>query len=456
MLKRTLLFVHISLALPGAALALTDQSRNLEDVLENGKLSKKDCDRYFAGAKDRETTLRCGKWQFFYDPLGVPGLPAPIIDLIRENAPETAGKSLEKYGYHKDPFSKKDLPIGLIEGTKLTGGVKGYTPACANCHFGKLADGRYVVGQPNYDLQFSKLVLTINTLPELALQPKKIQPPETQMALLRFKDEFFSHGFSRVKVLIQVLRLLPKAIIEKVLPLDDAGKERLALTPSGVFDLFQAPAVDDLALVPQRILPLWGLDQKAMEDAGSTHGAMIAANGGTPDMQHVFRALKIISAHAGGTKLEDAKEDEYFVPISEYILSLKAPKNEATFDAAAVESGAKLFERSCSSCHNGPSFAGTAIYPLTEIGTDPNIARLLDPVGNGLAMHDILLPYEMTGGLRAGRLVGVWSLKKLLHNGSLNSLLSLRLSVRRTELREAMDPLQVASEPFSRRSGKSS
>src|SRR5687768_617270 len=37
---------------------LTDQSRELEDILEHGELSGADCDRYFAGQDDRETSLR--------------------------------------------------------------------------------------------------------------------------------------------------------------------------------------------------------------------------------------------------------------------------------------------------------------------------------------------------------------------------------------------------------------
>src|SRR5262249_11322244 len=92
---------------------LTDQSRDLSAILEHGTLCRADCDRYFAGQKDRETTLRCGKWMYFYANIDVPGSPADLIDLIRKNAPKTFGRSLEHVGLFPDPYSARGLPVGL-------------------------------------------------------------------------------------------------------------------------------------------------------------------------------------------------------------------------------------------------------------------------------------------------------------------------------------------------------
>ncbi len=404
-------------------IALTDQSNSLEAILEHGTLSKKDCDKYFAGQKDRETMLRCGKWQYFFDSLGVPGLPAPIVDLVRDNARETVGRSLEKFGFFSDPYSKSAMPVGFTPGPKLFGGVSTYTPTCGSCHFGKLSDGRYVVGQPNHDLEFSKLVLAVSVLPELGLQPKKVQPEEVNKALGPMKAEFFNKSFSKAALVVQVLRLLPKAIKEKIKPLDDQAKINLAVMPSGVLDVFTPLNLDDKIDMPQRILPTWGLPtQEEMVAAGSTHGAMLTSNGGPPDLVHIIHAIRDISSLVGATKLKDAKDDAYTVPLIAYIMSLQPPKNLKLQDPAQLESGKNLFAASCSSCHNGPGYVGTKIFDVAEIGTDPNIKKYLDPDLSGKLLYPIGQPYELTQGIRAARLSGVWSMKRILHNGSLNSL----------------------------------
>lgn len=100
---------------------LTDQSRELEDVLEHGQLSGADCDRYFEGEDDRETSLRCGKWMFFYANIDVPGSPAALLDLIRGSAPQTVGRSLEKLGLFPDPYSETELPVGMAAGPDFGG-----------------------------------------------------------------------------------------------------------------------------------------------------------------------------------------------------------------------------------------------------------------------------------------------------------------------------------------------
>ena len=42
-----------------------------------------------------------------------------------------------------------------------------------------------------------------------------------------------------------------------------------------------------------------------------------------------------------------------------------------------------------------------------------------------MPLQGILEPYELTGGVRANHLDGIWSQKRLLHNGSLHSLQEL-------------------------------
>lgn len=402
---------------------LTDQSRNIEDILEKGSLKKEDCDRYFKGEKDRETTLRCGKWMFFYGHLEVPGSPAKLLDLIRENAPNTVGKSLDKFGFYPDPYSKNALPIGVSEGPDMTAGVNTYTFTCASCHFGRIPDGRYVVGSPNPDFEFGKLTLTIAAMPELAASPNKKLPEEVSAYLNPIKDEMFGKGLTRASVLAEAIKLLPSVIVTKVAPPNDEAKLALVKQPAGVMDPYAPPSLNDEVAIPVRMSPLWGIRPEAMTAAGSTHGAMLGSNGGAPDLQHIMRTSATISGKIRAKPLGgDNFDPEAVMPLVQYVLTLRPPKSEKTFEAAKLATGEALFKKNCFACHNGPGFAGTRVFDVKEIGTDPNISRLADPENTGKAIFDVLTPPEVTKGIRARRLSAVWSLSHLFHNGSSSSL----------------------------------
>jgi hypothetical protein len=401
---------------------LVDQSRDLAEILENGTLTEEDCNRYFKGEHDRETTLRCGKWMFFYGHLEVPGAPAKIIDMMRENAPKTVGKSLEQYGLITDSSSKTGLPVGMADGPDMTGGVPTYTFTCAACHFGKITDGRYVVGSPNHEFEFGKLTLTIASLPELAVQPNKKLPAEVKDFLSPIADEFFGKGGSRFAAIAASISLLPSVVITKISPPNDEAKLALVVSPAGVMDPYAAPSLDDKVAIPVRMSPLWGIDQKAMTAAGSKHGAMLGSNGGAPDLQHIMRTSATISGKIRALPLGENYDEAKVLPLVEYVLSLNPPVTERKSDPVKVAAGGKLFGQKCFSCHNGPGYAGTRVFDPKEIGTDPNIIDLADPEKTGKAIFDVLTPSEVTKGIRARRLSAVWSMTRLFHNGNSNSL----------------------------------
>lgn len=421
MLRIFLAFL-LSVVVQSPLYALVDQSYSLEEVLEYGTLTKADCDRYRAGQTDRETELRCGKWMFFYDTLGIPGIPAPLLDLLRENAPNSVGPSLEKFGLIRDPYSKKKLPVGVIDGPKLFGNVKSYTTVCTMCHFGQTPDGRYVVGQPNHNMDFSRLVLSVNLIPELAINPKKPLPEVTQKLLQPIVDEFFGKDWSRLKAIAATIALLPNAIKNKPKPMTEDQLRNMSGMPPGIVDPFAPPLLDDGVNIPLRILPLYGIEIEAMKAAGAQNGGMLASAGGTPDFEHIHYATLLLTDLSAGTNLVAGFDVEYFKPLTAYILSLKPPKNQMPFDEAQLARGKALFEKSCSSCHNGPGYAGTKVFDLDEIGTDPNLKYQLDPTFSGVALGNVAKPYELTYGVRAGRLTGIWSYEHFFHNGSLSSL----------------------------------
>jgi hypothetical protein len=407
---------------PPPAPLLTDQSRSLIDLLERGTLSKVDCDAYFAGQRDRETTLRCGKWMFFYAHLEVPGSPKELVDLIRENAPGSVGRSLEQFGLFPDPYSETGLPVGLSSGPDMAGGVSTYTLTCASCHFGQTTDGRYVVGQPNHQFAFGKFTLSVASLPELAAQPDKALPAEVESVLGPIRDEVFGNGLNRLSVIAQAIRLLPSLLVTQVTPPDDEAKRALAISPPGVMDPYSPPSLDDGVRIPVRMSPLWGIDPAGMKAAGSTHGAMLGSNGGAPDLEHILRTFAFIAGQIRALPLGENYDPEKVRPLIAYILSLKPPPPEKKLDASEVAAGRALFQERCVRCHNGPGHAGTQVFDPRVIGTDPNIIQLVDPDGTGTAIYDVLTPKEVTKGVRARRLSAVWSMTRLFHNGSAGSL----------------------------------
>jgi hypothetical protein len=168
--------------------------------------------------------------------------------------------------------------------------------------------------------------------------------------------------------------------------------------------------------------PLWGIDPEGMTAAGSTHGAMLGSNGGAPDLAHVLRTFAFIAGAVRGLPLGEQYDVSKVQPLIDYIMSLTPPRPEQSFDREELEKGQRLFGSTCFRCHHGPGFAGAQIFDPQMIGTDPNIADLVDPDRTGVAIHDVLTPAELTRGVRARRLSAVWSMKRLFHNGSAHSL----------------------------------
>lgn len=220
----------------------------------------------------------------------------------------------------------------------------------------------------------------------------------------------------------EAIKLIPNVIASGKKPLNEDDQINLGKLPSGVLDGFARPAYDDGVSVPQRILPLYAMNPEGMAAAGATHGAMFTSSGGQANLQDVFKGIGKSAVIQGGKDYYEMFGPEYWRPLEAYLLSLKAPKNLAALDADKVENGKQLFESSCTSCHSGPSYAGTRVFTFEEIGTDPNQAYFLDSDHDGKAKDGLLMDSEMTGGLKANRLDGLWSYGRFFHNGSLSSL----------------------------------
>jgi hypothetical protein len=105
-------------------------------------------------------------------------------------------------------------------------------------------------------------------------------------------------------------------------------------------------------------------------------------------------------------------------------------------DLIAAKRGAVHFESKCASCHGGPE-SDKRLYPIAEIGTDPNRAQLFTQK-QAEGFNKFLAELEAVGyappkefGVRstgkyfAATLNGVWARSPYLHNGSVRTMQEL-------------------------------
>jgi hypothetical protein len=115
---------------------------------------------------------------------------------------------------------------------------------------------------------------------------------------------------------------------------------------------------------------------------------------------------------------------------------IRPPRYPFKIDQAAAKRGAEHFNAKCNSCHGGPE-SDKRLYPLAEVGTDPNRANMFTEKLAG-DFNKFLAELEAAGyqppkefGVRstgkywAASLDGVWARVPYLHNGSVRTLQEL-------------------------------
>ena len=93
-------------------------------------------------------------------------------------------------------------------------------------------------------------------------------------------------------------------------------------------------------------------------------------------------------------------------------------------DPETVTRGARLYQESgCMSCHQGPRGSGLRLFSFEDIGTDDALKYWMDPTGTGSGMSGVDMGEDtVTNALKSPRLVGLWTMDRFLHNGSVESL----------------------------------
>lgn len=400
---------------------LINHSFSLEETLEHGALDGA-CDAWKADPLDNRLKLLCGKAMFFYEGFGTLGIPEPIMDWVSRNFPDSdeAGLAFTNFGLVKDPYrSTADQPrhLGVGEGAPM-GGTPTLALTCAGCHFGQLPDGRYSVGYPNLEYDYSAHMLSMFLIPQRGIPGFKTDDyhpdaiAKIQPMLNRFDEDFFlSMG-----MMVDMIPMLMGG--EMDIPYwSMAAQGQYASWAPGTMDFTIVPLpIDDEVHTVSRTLPLWDIpsgDQEA--EYGMEHG-MLAWTGSAISLSEFLGGFVQISD--GPIELWGPDEME---PLHDYIMSLRSPEPLVAPNPDDVAAGRELFRTSgCEDCHSGPSGSGVRVFSFAEIGTDDALARWGDADGDGIMCCGV--DNELTGGIKAPRLGGVHSLSRFLHNGSIGSL----------------------------------
>jgi hypothetical protein len=413
--------------LPIASLTITNESKNLNDILEDGQLHGS-CDRYYDDIEHASEYLKlmCGKWMYFYDGFDLGGIPAPMIDLLLRYTPESMGESFKEFGLIPDPYAPKGLPLGLVKGQQLNG-VDSVAFGCASCHFAQVSDGRYSVGAANHNYDYGKQILSLIFTPMQAVMPGFVSPLLIDSMVSNYLKPQVDELLDNTSLLNIGVTMMPimslffgETAVEFPMPSLENQRQYMSWKP-GVQDFVINPSgLDDKAHTISKIQTLWNMyTPEDMVAHGGDGRTFYGFTGSTPDL---YRFLLGFVALSWGSERYDHKR---LKPLREYILTLKAPKTIEKLDEVGVERGKVIFDtRGCLDCHNGPSYSGTRLYTFEEIGTDEAIKHWGDYNLDGISETPQLFQngVELTHKIKVTKLAGLWAQELFLHNGSVESL----------------------------------
>jgi hypothetical protein len=405
--------------MPDTSEGLTNLSSDVQALLEHGELEGA-CDRYWGGQRDRRSMLLCGKSMFFDEPFGTIGVPEPIVAFFASKFPNELGIGFTKLGHVEDPRSDRHWPLGLAPSAPM-----GDTPTlaftCASCHMARLPDGRISIGTQNHDLDYGKEILTYTLVAGLGLgQSAESDHDPAAVAVVKpvvdkIKGDFLLRGS-----LVQTLASLGGSTSAPAL--SRQNEHDYASWKPGTLDFIIAPLpYDDEALTVTKTLGIWNQPMADEIAASGMEHAMLAWSGNAHTLLGFLKAFVVIGA--GDVQ---AWPPEKIQPLVEYVYSLRAPANPNPPPAEHVATGKRVFDDvGCATCHDGPRGSGKRLYSYEEVGTDSQMKYWLDKELDGMACCNFQLDTSDTSlnhGVKSPRLVGMWTLKRFLHNGSVGSL----------------------------------
>lgn len=398
---------------------LTNVSPDLDTLLERGALADA-CASYQPGKSTRKEMLLCGKSMFFDEGFGTAGVPVAFVQFLAQNFPNEIGTGFTKLGMVADPRSTNGYPLGLAPGAKL-GSIETLAFTCASCHVAKLPDGRYAIGAPNLGLDYGTMNLALAVFPTVAsgFAQASAQDPDAMRKVQPLIDKVNADAALKGKLLAAMLPLLGSAGNAPKFPPET--QHLYASWKTGTMDFFIEPLpFNDHVHTISKISALWGMPTSDEIRASGMSSAMLGHTGSTASLMNFAKSFVQLG---GGDKTKWPVDK--LEPLVAYVYSLRAPKTPTFADATLVAKGRDLFVgKLCLGCHGAPRGSGAKVYTFGEIGTDAQMKLWCDPDQTGQPEYDIRFePGDaLTHGIKSPRLVGLWSIGRLLHNGSVDSL----------------------------------
>jgi hypothetical protein len=117
--------------------------------------------------------------------------------------------------------------------------------------------------------------------------------------------------------------------------------------------------------------------------------------------------------------------DAQLYALTQYIYSLKPPKNPNQFPSAVIDKGKKVFTKAgCVTCHTPPLYTNNKLTPVNGFEPPPDHFEKYDIFNVSVETDSVSALYTRrgTGYYKIPSLRGVWFQSAFFHNGSLTTL----------------------------------
>ena len=433
-----------------SSLNWTDERRSRNDFLT----------KYLAEHADAAFAFR-------FKPVGSDGVPAMLLGLLGEIAPESWSKSAASraMGFTYEEKGSGQLPNELNLGPRFDGGPMVATFSCGSCHLGRVIDAEghtmELVGAPNTQIDTTAYRYNLaKTLVEDRVNAAAIRSLLRQKPVGWFYGEGHEEAEARDRELIlanpegflSAIRSSVKAredLINRALG-SHTYREAQHLLRGGVPGSLDAFGFTVLSLVV-------GPKLKSHQDTGLTSEDLAVLPSAPPmvDIMSVWRQsgkkysqwdgtienqfIRNIGAELGVIR-DPSKVDRYNAELATtFISNLPSPTYPFAVDGVKATRGAQIYGNVCERCH-----ANNAFVSIETLGVDPNRARGLNQGARigliaglrdacGLANetrcqvsdNEVLLDRSSSLGYQAPSLSGIWARSPYLHNGSVPTLFHL-------------------------------
>jgi len=356
---------------------------------------------------------------FFYETFGTVGVPEPLLVFLQKHfADKYFGKGFSNFGFVPNPDSQEGIPLGLAPTTGKIGNVTTQAFTCASCHFGKMPDGRYAVGYGNLPLDYGRLMVSLGAPISLSLNENdpKVHP-DVRAALKGPIAEAKKNPLYLLEVAQLGLQLI--SALNEGIDLSIEEQERFLKLRTGTMDFLTEPLIEDGVWTVSRLIPLWNIPTKEMRQKAGMKHDLLSWAGGAHTVKDFIRGFVMIGAADAGQW-----DDHAILPLEAYIRSLRTPPLQTALDAEKGHRGAQTFVTAgCLSCHVGASGEVNRAFTFEEIGTDDALKDIFSPKdGKPCCGLDAGGEFDITRGVKAGRLVGIENQFRFLHNGAVGSL----------------------------------